>query len=280
MGRPRISPAYAFYYGVLVTPYFQAQSQRAAFPFHIPDRDAIAICVAYAGIGFTPIAALALTIGGLWPLSAGVEILVLPAIIGAIVLGVLFPRYGKYAGEGLVAGLAAVLVCDLVRWTFIAFGWWGDFIPAIGGWLNGTGQPNWILGYGFRWLGDGGGMGLTFTVIARTCLPGLTRRATVVLGIAYGLTIWLCLIVTLVAAPEAQTLLFPLTATTLILSCIGHVVYGSVLGALQYTTSRAEGWQPERGFALPRREAAGRRLLAKLEINQLGGATASMSESS
>jgi hypothetical protein len=71
-------------------------------------------------------------------------------------------------------------------------------------------------------------------------LPGLERRASVVLGIVYGLAIWVCLLVTLVVAPEGQTLLFPLTAVTLVLSWIGHVVYGAVLGAmLARNTSRA-----------------------------------------
>jgi hypothetical protein len=191
----------------------------------------IALGLAYAAIGFTPIAALALTIGGLWSLPIGSLILIAPAVVSAIVLGVQFPRHGRLAVEGLTAGLAAVLVYDIVRWTFVALGWWGDFIPNIGGWLNGTGQPDWLLGYGFRWLGDGGGMGLAFMVVVRTFVPGLARRAPIALGIAYGLTIWLCLLVTLIVSPEGQTMLFPLTAVSLVLSWIGHVVYGTVLGA-------------------------------------------------
>jgi hypothetical protein len=209
-------------------------------PLRMPKHRTIAICLAYGAIGFTPIGALALTIGGLWSLAIGSLVLIVPGVITALVLGLTFPRHGRYAVEGLTAGLAAVLVYDLVRWTFVAFGWWGDFIPNIGGWLNGTGQPDWILGYLFRWLGDGGGMGLTFMVASRTLLPGLERRASVVLGIVYGLAIWACLLVTLVVAPEGQTLLFPLTAVTLVLSWIGHVVYGAVLGAmLACNSSRA-----------------------------------------
>ena len=52
------------------------------------------------------------------------------------------------------------------------------------------------------------------------------------LGIAHGLVIWVCLLVTLIASPEGQMLLFPLTAVTLVLSWIGHVVHGAVLGAM------------------------------------------------
>jgi hypothetical protein len=202
----------------------------SALPIRMPRPRTLALCLTYATIGFTPIGALALTIGGLWSLTVGALVLIVPGIIAAIVLGVRYPRYGRYALEGLAAGLAAVLIYDLVRWTFVALGLWGDFIPNIGGWLNGTGQPDWILGYAFRWLGDGGGMGLTFMVAARTFVPRLARPAALGVGIAYGLSIWLCLLVTLIVSPEGQTMLFPLTAVTLILSWVGHVVYGAVLG--------------------------------------------------
>ena len=118
----------------------------------------------------------------------------------------------------------------MVRWDFVAFHLWGDFIPNIGGWLDGSHNPNWLLGYGFRWLGDGGGMGLTFMIAARTFAPTLARRSPMPLAIGYGIFVWVCLLVTLIATPDGQTLLFPITPTTLLLSWIGHVVYGSVLG--------------------------------------------------
>jgi len=209
----------------------------------------LVLCFAYAAIGFTPIGALALTIGGFWTLTVGSFVLIVPGIVAAIVLGICYPRFGRLAVEGLAAGLVAVLVYDVVRWTFVGFGWWGDFIPNIGGWLNGTGQPDWILGYGFRWLGDGGGMGVAFMVAARTFMPRLAPRASVVLGIAYGLAIWICLLITLIVSPEGQMLLFPLTALTLIMSWVGHVVYGAVLGA---ALSRQGANRPRRTLALAR----------------------------
>jgi hypothetical protein len=206
--------------------------QLGALSLRVPRRGTAAVCIAYAAIGFAPISALALTIAGLWALPTGALILIIPAAVAAICLGIRSPREGRYAVEGLAAGLLAVLVYDLVRWTFVGFGWWGDFIPNIGGWLNGTGQADWLLGYGFRWLGDGGGMGIAFMVAARTLLPRPARGPAVALGIAYGLSIWLCLLVTLVVSPEGQSMLFPITAVTLLLSWIGHVVYGAVLGAM------------------------------------------------
>ena len=80
-------------------------------------------------------------------------------------------------------------------------------------------------------------MGVTFMVAARTVVPRLARRAPLALGIAYGLVIWTCLLVTLIVSPEGQLMLFPLTALTLVLSWIGHVVYGAVLGAALSRTS-------------------------------------------
>jgi hypothetical protein len=213
-------------------------SRARRLPIRIPSARATALCLAFAAIGFTPIGALALTIGGLWSLTVGSLVLIVPGVAAAVILGVRHPRYGRYAIEGLVAGLAAVLLYDLVRWTFVAFGLWGDFIPNIGGWLNGTGQPDWVLGYTFRWLGDGGGMGLTFMVGARTFLTALDRRTAVGLGIAYGLFVWLCLLITLIVSPEGQSMLFPITTLTLILSWIGHVVYGGVLGVFLSRSSR------------------------------------------
>jgi hypothetical protein len=181
----------------------------------------------------------------MWSLTVGSVVLIVPAITVALVLGVLFPRHGRLALEGLVAGLAAVLVYDAVRWTFVALGWWGDFIPSIGGWLTGSGQPDWVVGYAFRWLGDGGGMGLAFMVSARTLLPALKRCAALVIGIGYGLAIWACLLLTLLVTPDGQTMLFPLTLTTLLLSWIGHVVYGAVLGtALARAPARTLRRQP------------------------------------
>ena len=211
----------------------------------IPDPRTLAISLAYAAIGFTPIGALALTIGGLWSLDVGSLALILPAVVVAIVLGLRYPAQGRTALQGLVAGLLAVLIYDLVRWTFVALGLWGDFIPNIGGWLNGTGEPDWLLGYAFRWFGDGGGMGLAFIVLARTVLPSLSRRDSVVVGVAYGLSIWVCLLITLMVAPEGQMLLFRLTPVTLVLSWVGHVVYGAVLGAAHYWLRS----QPEAGAA-------------------------------
>jgi hypothetical protein len=185
----------------------------------------------YAAIGFSPIGALTLSIANIMPLKIGAAVLVGLAIVAALVLAGWFPTYHRVALERFAAGLLAVALYDGARWITIGFGWWGDFIPSIGGWLLGTNQPDFFLGYLFRWLGDGGGMGLAFLVAARALVPAAAGWGAVRLGIMYGIAIWTCLLVTLVAVPAGQTLLFPLTATTFVLSLGGHLIYGGVLGA-------------------------------------------------
>jgi hypothetical protein len=55
-------------------------------------------------------------------------------------------------------------------------------------------------------------------------------RSSLALGVVYGLSIWLRLLATLVAAPLGRTRLLPLKPLTFVLSGTGHVVYGAVLG--------------------------------------------------
>lgn len=51
-----------------------------------------------------------------------------------------------------------------MRAIFILTGAWGDFIPKIGMWLLNTHQPDWLIGYLWRYIGDGGFMALAFVV--------------------------------------------------------------------------------------------------------------------
>ena len=193
-------------------------------------RGDLALGMTFGAIGFAPITALAAAIFEVCPLPLGALAGVGPAALVALALGIGAPVHGRRALTGFVSGLAAVLVYDAVRWLLVSLvGGWADFIPNIGGWLLGTGQPDWLLGYTFRWLGDGGGMGMAYAA----GLGLLGRRAgDWRLGLAYGVGIWLCLLATLLLAPRGQAMLFPSTPMTFTLSLIGHLVYGATLGAL------------------------------------------------
>jgi len=189
----------------------------------------VLMSVAYFAIGFSPITALAVAIIGLLPLSIATLTIVLPATVLGVALALRFPRYGKLALQGLIIGLIAVFLYDCMRVPFIIAGVWGDFIPKINMWLFNTSHPNWIVGYVWRYLGDGGFMGMAFTVGYGVLKPRVNSRLA---GLAFGIAIWGCLVLTLVLAPHGQEMLFKLTLTTLSLSLLGHIIYGLALGIL------------------------------------------------
>jgi hypothetical protein len=185
--------------------------------------------IAYFAIGFSPITALAFAIMGVLPLGTTTLLFVLPSTVVGIGLGLRFPWYGKLALKGLLIGLVAVFLYDCMRVPFILTGVWGDFIPHINMWLFNTSEPNWVVGYTWRYLGDGGFMGMAFTVAYCVLKPRVSCRMAT---LGFGLAIWLCLILTLVLAPHGQEMLFKLTLTTISLSLLGHIIYGVSIGLL------------------------------------------------
>src|SRR3954469_6470718 len=74
----------------------------------------IIMSFAYFVIGFSPITALAFAIIGVLPLGTSVLLLVLPATLVGIGLGLRFPWYGKLALKGLLIGLIAVFLYDCI----------------------------------------------------------------------------------------------------------------------------------------------------------------------
>ncbi len=210
----------------------------------------IFMSLAYFAIGFSPITALAIAIIGLLPLDITALIMVVPCVVLGIGLAFIFPSYGKLALKGLLIGLIAVFLYDCMRVPFILAGIWGDFIPKISTWLLNTSQPNWVVGYVWRYLGDGGFMGMAFTVAYCTLKPrvgGLTA------ALGFGIAIWLCLLGTLLLAPHGQAMLFKLTLTTLSLSLLGHLIYGASIGLLLPSVCREEvaGTQLRKQKAIP-----------------------------
>ncbi len=199
---------------------------------------------AYFVIGFSPISALAIAIIGILPLAVSTLLIVLPATLLVIGLALRFPAYRKLALKGLLIGLIAVFLYDCMRVPFIISGIWGDFIPKINMWLFNTSQPNWIVGYIWRYVGDGGFMGMVFTVAYCALKPRVDSR---IAGVGFGLAIWMCLLGTLVLAPHGQQMLFKLTPTTLSLSLLGHLIYGITLGMLRpyVQQEKIAGTEPE-----------------------------------
>ena len=92
-------------------------------------------------------------------------------------------------------GVLATLVYDAVRLdTVYLLGWWGDFIPRVGTWILGSGSAadagspvvGAVVGYLWRYVGDGGGIGVAFFVlVAATGLRRWGERATVAASVTF-----------------------------------------------------------------------------------------------
>ena len=192
------------------------------------------------GIGFAPIAALALSLMEIVTLPFATLILVIPALVIALGLSCYQPRYGRLMLHGYVMGIIAVTCYDCVRIPFIMVRWMDDFIPKIGGMLLGDGEHHLVLGYLWRYLGNGGGMGMAFVcafALLKQCLTEhqqarITPRVTKHIALGFGCFVWACLIVTLKISPLGEEVMFVITPTSLLLSLIGHLVFGYALGCL------------------------------------------------
>ncbi len=185
-------------------------------------------------LGFAPIASLSLSTFNLVPLYVSGPVIVLPAIAGAVALGLMFREYAPTLVRGFLLGVMAVFLYDLTcRLPFIAAGIWPDFIPKIGNYLLHRDHVHWSVGYLWRYIGNGGGMGLAFYAV----YPLLARRVRPIkAGLVYGVAIFCCLLATIYLSPSGRTYLFDPKLVTAVLGLMGHVVFGLTLG---YGTQRS-----------------------------------------
>jgi hypothetical protein len=179
--------------------------------------------VLYLALGFAAITSLGVALAGMVPLPYGLRYAVVPAVAVMVLLSLRYPAWGKRALIGLVAGMIATGIYDILRIGLMFAGLWGDPIPSIGrlALADPDAHPAW--GYVWRFVGNGGGMGLAFAM-----LPWRGVR----LGIAYGTAICLGLVGLLYFWPVAQEHFFALTPPTAAGGMAGHWVYGAVLGWL------------------------------------------------
>lgn len=178
----------------------------------------------FVALGLSPITTLAFSLIEIVPLYYGALFGVLPLLLFAVPVGLRWPEVGRIASRGLLIGLLAVFLYDCTRLPLIYFGNWTDFIPTIATHLIPGADPSWAVGYAWRYLGNGGGMGLAFVVGYRMIQPSWNVW---ILGPAYGVAIWTCLLITLSLIPGEP--LFMLTPTTFTMSLVGHIVYGGGL---------------------------------------------------
>src|SRR5205807_1124241 len=179
-------------------------------------------------IGFSPIASLSLSTFNLIPLNISGPAIVFPAIVGAVVLDSVCRQYRQTLVRGFLLGVISVFLYDsLCRFPFMAMGVWHDFIPKIGNYLLDREHVHWSVGYLWRYIGNGGGMGLAFYAM----YPLVARRMKAVkAGLIYGVAIFCCLLATIYLSPSGRTYLFDPNRLTASLGFLGHLVYGLSLG--------------------------------------------------
>jgi hypothetical protein len=177
----------------------------------------------YLAFGFAAITSLGVALTGAVPLPYGFHYAVIPAYAVMTLVGLRYPAWGKRALLGLVAGMIATGIYDILRIGLMFAGLWGDPIPSIGQLALNDPDTPWYWGYVWRFVGNGGGMGVAFAM-----LPWRGVK----LGIAYGSAICLGLVGLLYFWPDSQQHFFALTPLTAAGGMAGHWVYGAVLGFL------------------------------------------------
>ena len=77
-----------------------------------------------AALGFVPIACLCFALFGWMSLQLSTRVVVLPAIGLALLIGLRYPTLGWIALQGLVVGMLATAIYDLVRLAFVLSAAW------------------------------------------------------------------------------------------------------------------------------------------------------------
>jgi hypothetical protein len=182
-----------------------------------------------------PILGISVDVSGL--VSQGttsIAVIVLTAVLGTLV--VFAPhRTDMIVGRGLMAGMVACIVYDGARLFAVhVLGLMGDFIPVMGSFV--TGEPDTTgsaaVGYIWRYLGDAGGLGVAFFVVAFAL--GIDRWKSVyavLASVAFAVfPTWAGLMATVALLPRGEEMMFALNPATITITLIGHLIFGFVLG--------------------------------------------------
>lgn len=178
--------------------------------------------------GLLPVTSIAFHCSGILSLLNSLCFLIMPACAFVCVAGIFDRKLLKLIGRGWISGVVSVFLYDISRLPFIIAGW-ADFIPHIASWLNGSGEDSFLIGYSWRYFGNGGGLGIVFFLIAQHF--GL-KKYIVSNGISYGMLIFAGLLLLLMFSPEAQNLMFAITPLSFFGGLTGHIIYGWAIGKL------------------------------------------------
>ncbi len=200
-----------------------------------PSRWAIARVMLVLLLASMPILGISVDVFGL--VSQGTTSIVVIALSAVLATVIAFAphRIDMIVGRGLIAGMVACIVYDGARLFAVhVLGLMGDFIPVMGSWV--TGEPDTAgsaaVGYVWRYIGDGGGLGVAFFIVAFAL--GIDRWPSewaVLSAVAFAVfPTWTGLIATVALAPRGQEMMFPLNTATIAITLIGHLIFGFVLG--------------------------------------------------
>lgn len=156
----------------------------------------------FVALGYAAITSLGAAYAEAVPLPVTALLVVIPAVTCVVATGMRNPLWGRRALVGWLAGIVATIIYDALRLALVQVGIWGDPIPTIGRLALADPHANFVWGYLWRFMGNGGGMG-----IACAMLPWRGVRA----GIAYGTLVCSGLFAVLLFFPVAQAHLVPLT---------------------------------------------------------------------
>jgi hypothetical protein len=183
-------------------------------------------------IARTPLLAISGEVFGLDSLRTVSRVFLFPLLGIVAILMVFKPAdIDRTALIGFAWGVVACAAYDLFRLPSVyVFHLWGDFFGRIGGWATGT-HSNYLAGYLWRYFGDGAGIGVVVFIHAAVIgVASWSRRRVMGFTVAFAVfPVWTGLVLTDALAPTGRAL-FPLTATTLILSLVGHLIFGAMLG--------------------------------------------------
>lgn len=196
-----------------------------------------------------PILAISVEVFGLLPQS-GITLVTISLVALLATLIAFAPhRIDMIVGRGLIAGMVACIVYDAARLFAVhVLGLMGDFIPVMGSFV--TGEPDTAgsaaVGYVYRYLGDAGGLGVAFFVVAYAIGIDRWKNVYAVLAaIAFGVfPTWAGLMATVALSPNGEERMFPLNTATVIITLLGHVIFGLFLGLAFLKAPRGDqsGW--------------------------------------
>jgi hypothetical protein len=220
----------------------------------------IALFVTWASM---PLLAIVADVFGLVPMRTS-AIIVVPLSVMLLVLMKMAPHPSDaIIRHGFIVGMVACVAYDVFRLNAVHLGHlMGDFIPKLGLFImSDSGAVGATVGYLWRYLGDAAGAAVGFYVVAfmvglhRWSRPGRVVLAATAFAVS---PVWTGLISLVALAPRGEELMFELTPATVVITLIGHIIFGFVLG-LGFVRARHLGaywpWPPLSVSAL-RRDAA------------------------